>query len=58
MRRRGVGIAAVKNRGATGERFKSKGSELAEDQLTQMSKQLEQFQTNLQQFASKHKGKF
>ncbi|XP_067940135.1 vacuolar-sorting protein SNF8-like [Watersipora subatra] len=55
MRRRGVGIAAVKNKGITGNKFKSKGSELAEDQLSQMSKQLESFQNNLQEFASKHK---
>ena len=41
--------------GITGDKFKSKGTELAEDQLNQMSKQLEAFQTNLEEFASNHK---
>ena len=41
--------------GAHQDKFKSKGTELAEDQLAQMSKQLQVFQENLQQFAAKHK---
>lgn len=55
MRRRGVGIAAVRNKGVAEGQFKAKGTELAADQLAQMSRQLEVFQTSLQQFASKHK---
>lgn len=44
--------------GIAGEKFKNKGSELAEDQINQMSKQLESFQNNLQEFAAKHRSKF
>ncbi|NWZ99427.1 SNF8 protein, partial [Nesospiza acunhae] len=36
-------------------KYKERGSVLAEDQLAQMSKQLETFRTHLQAFASKHK---
>lgn len=50
-----MGIAAIKNKGIAGEKFKNKGSELAEDQINQMSKQLESFQNNLQEFAAKHR---
>jgi len=56
MRRRGVGIAGIKNKNVASEKFKAKGEELAEDQLAQMSKQLAAFQTNLEEFAAKHKG--
>lgn len=41
--------------GISGDKFKNKGTELAADQLSQMSKQLQVFQDNLQQFAAKHK---
>ncbi|XP_064589454.1 vacuolar-sorting protein SNF8 [Zonotrichia leucophrys gambelii] len=36
-------------------KYKERGTVLAEDQLAQMSKQLETFRTHLQAFASKHK---
>uniref|UniRef100_A0A4W3JHK4 Vacuolar-sorting protein SNF8 n=1 Tax=Callorhinchus milii TaxID=7868 RepID=A0A4W3JHK4_CALMI len=36
-------------------RYKERGTELAEDQLIQMSKQLEMFKTHLEEFARKHK---
>ena len=54
MRRR-AGIGAIKQRQADTEKFKEKGSELAEAQLSQLSGQLEQFRTNLEIFATEHK---
>ncbi|XP_010618619.1 vacuolar-sorting protein SNF8 [Fukomys damarensis] len=36
-------------------KYKERGTVLAEDQLSQMSKQLDMFKTNLEEFASKHK---
>ena len=36
-------------------KFKDKGNEIAEDQVTQMSKQMDVFRSNLEEFASKHK---
>ena len=36
-------------------RFKEKGSELASDQLSQLSKQLDSFRGNLEDFATKHR---
>ncbi|NXB24551.1 SNF8 protein, partial [Rhagologus leucostigma] len=36
-------------------KYKERGTVLAEDQLAQMSKQLDTFRTNLEEFASKHK---
>ncbi|NXP04852.1 SNF8 protein, partial [Thinocorus orbignyianus] len=36
-------------------KYKERGTVLAEDQLAQMSKQLDMFKTNLEEFASKHK---
>ena len=50
MRRR-AGIGAIKQRKLDTEKFKEKGNELAEAQLKQLSSQLEQFQTNLENFA-------
>ncbi|KAK3106332.1 hypothetical protein FSP39_017805 [Pinctada imbricata] len=36
-------------------KFKDKGTALAEDQFTQMTKQMEMFKVNLEEFASNHK---
>ena len=36
-------------------KFKEKGSELASDQLAQLSKQLDSFKGNLEDFAAKHR---
>lgn len=55
MRRRGAGVAAVKNKTAQQAKFKEKGSELASDQLAQLSKQLDAFRGNLEDFATKHR---
>merc|ERR1712183_64686 len=54
MRRR-AGIGAIQQRKVDSEKFKEKGNELAETQLKQLSSQLEQFQTNLENFAKEHK---
>ncbi|XP_067120151.1 vacuolar-sorting protein SNF8 [Centruroides vittatus] len=53
MKRRGVG--AIQKQQLTQTRFRDKGYELAAEQLEQMSKQMEAFRENLQQFADKYK---
>lgn len=53
MRRAGVG--AIKNRSAVQAKFKDKGSELASEQLVEMTAQMAQFRTSLEDFAGKHK---
>uniref|UniRef100_A0A2R5LIL9 Vacuolar-sorting protein SNF8 n=1 Tax=Ornithodoros turicata TaxID=34597 RepID=A0A2R5LIL9_9ACAR len=55
MRRRVGGVGAIQKQQLTQARFKDKGTELAEEQLQQMTRQMEVFRTNLQTFASKHK---
>ncbi|CAM9280099.1 unnamed protein product [Lampetra planeri] len=55
MHRRGVGAGAIAKKKLAEARYKERGNVMAEDQLSQMSKQLETFRTNLEEFASKHK---
>ncbi|XP_021095608.1 vacuolar-sorting protein SNF8 isoform X4 [Heterocephalus glaber] len=55
MHRRGVGAGAIAKKKLAEAKYKERGTVLAEDQLTQMSKQLDMFKTNLEEFASKHK---
>lgn len=55
--RRGAGIGAIKNKKAAQAKFKERGSELASEQLEQMTKQIDSFRSFLEQFASKHKDK-
>lgn len=55
MHRRGAGVGAIKNRSAVQAKFKDKGSEIATEQLAEMSSQMEVFRKNLEEFASKHK---
>uniref|UniRef100_A0A0K8RGK2 Vacuolar-sorting protein SNF8 n=1 Tax=Ixodes ricinus TaxID=34613 RepID=A0A0K8RGK2_IXORI len=55
MRRRVGGVGAIQKQQLTQARFKDKGSELAEEQLQQMTRQMDAFRTKLQAFASKHK---
>uniref|UniRef100_A0A8B9B840 Vacuolar-sorting protein SNF8 n=1 Tax=Anser brachyrhynchus TaxID=132585 RepID=A0A8B9B840_9AVES len=55
MHRRGVGAGAVAKKKLAEAKYKERGTVLAEDQLAQMSKQLDMFKTNLEEFASKHK---
>ncbi|XP_033116490.1 vacuolar-sorting protein SNF8-like [Anneissia japonica] len=54
MRRSG-GLGAINKKKLAQAKYKSKGNEIAEDQLTQMSKQLEVFRNNLEEFAANHK---
>uniref|UniRef100_A0A452UKS7 Vacuolar-sorting protein SNF8 n=1 Tax=Ursus maritimus TaxID=29073 RepID=A0A452UKS7_URSMA len=53
MHRRGVGAGAIAKKKPA--KYKERGTVLAEDQLAQMSKQLDMFKSNLEEFASKHK---
>uniref|UniRef100_A0A8C6CE49 Vacuolar-sorting protein SNF8 n=2 Tax=Monodon monoceros TaxID=40151 RepID=A0A8C6CE49_MONMO len=55
MHRRGVGAGAIAKKKLAEAKYKERGTVLAEDQLAQMSKQLDMFKTNLEEFASKHK---
>lgn len=57
MRRRGAGIGAIKNKSLAQAKYMSKATDIASDQLSQMSKQLESFRSYLEEFASKHKDK-
>uniref|UniRef100_A0A1B6M4S6 Vacuolar-sorting protein SNF8 n=1 Tax=Graphocephala atropunctata TaxID=36148 RepID=A0A1B6M4S6_9HEMI len=54
MRRR-AGVGAIQKQKLEQEKYKDKGTEIQENQLEQMSKQLEVFRNNLEEFASKHK---
>lgn len=55
MRRRVGGVGAIQKQQLAQARFKDKGTEIADDQLQHMTKQMETFRTNLQEFASKYK---
>ncbi|XP_059818382.1 vacuolar-sorting protein SNF8 [Mobula hypostoma] len=55
MHRRGVGAGAIARKKLAEAKYKERGTVMAEDQLAQMSKQLEMFKTHLEEFASKHK---
>lgn len=58
MRRRGAGgVGAIHKQQVAQARFKDKGTEIADDKLLQMSKQMETFRSNLQDFAGKYKNK-
>ncbi|KAK7591146.1 hypothetical protein V9T40_002759 [Parthenolecanium corni] len=54
MRRR-PGIGGIQKQRLEQEKYRDKGTVLQENQLEQMSLQLEAFRTNLEEFASKHK---
>lgn len=54
MRRR-AGIGAVHKQKLEAEKFKDKGTELQESQFEQMTKQMEIFRENLEEFATKHR---
>ncbi|KAK7109195.1 vacuolar-sorting protein SNF8-like [Littorina saxatilis] len=53
--RRGTGVGAIKNKNLAQARYKDKGSVIAEDQFSQMTKQMDVFKKNLEEFAAKHK---
>lgn len=54
MRRR-AGVGAIQKQKLEQGKYKDKGTEIQENQLEQMSRQLDVFRTNLEEFASKHK---
>lgn len=54
MRRR-AGIAAIQKKNLEQEKYRDKGTEIQENQLEQMTKQMEVFRVNLEEFARKHK---
>jgi len=54
MHRR-AGVGAIQKKNLAQAKYKDKGNELAEDQLMQMSKQLELFRDKLGDFAGKYK---
>lgn len=53
--RRGVGVGAIQKKKETESKYKEKGSELAGEQLTQLSQQLEAFRSKLETFAAQHR---
>lgn len=54
MRRR-AGVGAIQKHKLEQEKYKDKGNEIQENQFGQMSKQMEVFRTNLEEFATNHK---
>ncbi|GAA48847.1 vacuolar-sorting protein SNF8 [Clonorchis sinensis] len=52
--RRGVGIGAIRNQELLAARFKEKGQELSENQLSTLSRQLSRLRESLEAFAAKH----
>ncbi|XP_050299169.1 vacuolar-sorting protein SNF8 isoform X3 [Anthonomus grandis grandis] len=54
MRRR-AGLGAIQKQKLEQEKYKDKSNEIQENQFEQMTRQLEFFKTNLEEFASKHK---
>ncbi|XP_072179542.1 vacuolar-sorting protein SNF8-like isoform X2 [Diadema setosum] len=53
--RRAAGLGKINKQKLAQAKYKDKGSEIAQDQLNQMSRQLEVFRTNLEEFAANHK---
>lgn len=54
MRRR-TGVGAIHKQKLEAEKFKDKGNELQESQFEQMTKQMDVFRENLEEFATKHR---
>lgn len=54
MRRR-AGVGAVQKHKLEQEKYKDKGTEIQENQFEEMTRQLEVFRTNLEEFATKHR---
>ena len=55
MRRRQVGVGAIKKDKAAAEKFKAKTAELQESSFQAMSSQMETFRQKLEEFARSHK---
>lgn len=53
--RRKAGIGAVHKQKIEAGKFKDKGTEIQDSQLEQMTKQMEVFRENLEEFATKHR---
>ncbi|XP_047365848.1 vacuolar-sorting protein SNF8 [Vespa velutina] len=53
--RRKAGIGAIQKQKLEQEKYKDKGTEIQENQFEQMTKQMETFRVNLEEFATKHK---
>ena len=53
--RRGVGVAAIKNKQQMQKQFNKVGGEIEKQQLEEMNKQVAEFKNNLETFAVKHK---
>lgn len=53
--RRKAGIGAIHKQKLEQEKYKDKGTEIQENQFEQMTKQMETFRINLEEFATKHK---
>lgn len=54
MRRR-AGIGAIQKQKLATEKFKDKGNEIQENQLEQLTKLMDTFRANLEEFAANHK---
>lgn len=55
MRRRGLGVGAVHQKQQAEAKYKEKSAEIAKEQLSKLSQQMEVFRGRLQEFAVKHK---
>lgn len=53
--RRKAGVGAIQKQKLEQEKYKDKGTEIQENQFEQMTKQMETFRVNLEEFATKYK---
>ncbi|CAK9804376.1 Vacuolar-sorting protein SNF8 [Anthophora quadrimaculata] len=53
--RRKAGVGAIQKQKLEQEKYRDKGTEIQENQFEQMSKQMDTFRVNLEDFATKHK---
>jgi len=53
--RRGVGISGIKKQALEKAKFETKASEISENELTQLTQQMDRFKKNLEEFAFKYK---
>lgn len=53
--RRKAGVGAIQKQKLEQEKYRDKGTEIQENQFEQMTKQMETFRINLEEFATKHK---
>eukprot|EP00096_Caligus_rogercresseyi_P010645 TRINITY_DN3963_c0_g1_i1.p1 TRINITY_DN3963_c0_g1~~TRINITY_DN3963_c0_g1_i1.p1 ORF type:complete len:246 (+),score=77.06 TRINITY_DN3963_c0_g1_i1:448-1185(+) len=55
MRRRTVGVGAIQRKKLDAQRYRNKGSQLAENEFAEMNRQMETFRSKLEDFARDHK---